>query len=388
MADKSSEEPRPGSGEGAEPSLSLPDDVWEKFAGDSERDIRASAPKEPSARARMVTERLRAQEARGELPGGWRTGPARNDMNGRASRRRRLWAILGVPVAIAVAVVAMRPSLLPGDPFGKGHQEAAAVPPLPAETAAPTAPPSSDPGTPTLDEPFAGSPAARWADGEAGIVLPKARAVGALSADQVAQALRQTRKLLIDANLNPATLRGGRPADALAVIDPHQTELLTRLNTSLRKPDKGHDPLSMFSRFDPAEVRPAGEVVKTRGRMTFKAGKAASVAVHADYTFVYPVVGADKDAREVTRTIVRRVLDVKLSDPSRYQVTPGKITVLRYDEAIGNSACDVYDGYLHPQFPSSGSTGADPSGPTTDPYDSRRNLDLSGSEPCGTTARV
>ncbi|MGB8944757.1 MAG: hypothetical protein WCD21_31675, partial [Streptomyces sp.] len=37
----------------------MPDDVWERFERDSLRDIRASAPKEPSARARMVAERLR-----------------------------------------------------------------------------------------------------------------------------------------------------------------------------------------------------------------------------------------------------------------------------------------------------------------------------------------
>ncbi|MFD9864607.1 hypothetical protein [Streptomyces alboflavus] len=38
---------------------SIPDEVWRRFEQDSEREIRASAPKEPSARARMVAERLR-----------------------------------------------------------------------------------------------------------------------------------------------------------------------------------------------------------------------------------------------------------------------------------------------------------------------------------------
>lgn len=37
----------------------IPDEVWRRFEQDSEREIRASAPKEPSARARMVAERLR-----------------------------------------------------------------------------------------------------------------------------------------------------------------------------------------------------------------------------------------------------------------------------------------------------------------------------------------
>jgi len=47
-------------GDDPTPDSSIPDEVWQKFVEDSERDIRGAAPKEPSARARMVTERLRA----------------------------------------------------------------------------------------------------------------------------------------------------------------------------------------------------------------------------------------------------------------------------------------------------------------------------------------
>ncbi|QOV36170.1 hypothetical protein IM697_40185 [Streptomyces ferrugineus] len=393
MTDRPSEGPRPGSDEGAEPSSSsISDAEWEKFVQDSERGAGAPAPKEPSARARMVTERLRQQDARGELPPGWRTGPAWQEMDGRAARRRRRWAIVGVPLAVAVAVVAIRPSLIPGDPFGTtstttSSPEGPAASPLPQETAAPTAAPgAADPAVPTVARPFAGSPAERWADGEAGIALPKATPVGTLSKAQVEQALRQTRKLLVDANLDPATLRGERPETALGVIEPRQTELLDLLTRSLRKPDKDHDPLLMFSRFDPDEVRLAGDVVKTRGRMTFKAGEHASVVVHADYTFVYPLVR--EGSTEVARTIVRRVVDVELSDPAKYQVTPGKVAVVRYDQEIGNSACDVYDGYLHPQFDSSAPTGAPPTGPTTDPYDRSKDLDADRAEGCGTVSRT
>jgi hypothetical protein len=359
----------------------IPDDVWEQFARDSERDIRASAPKEPSARAREVTERLRRQEARGELPEGWRTGPARQQKKS----RRGLWGVLGVAVAVVVAVVAVKPSLVPGDPFGGGTSEAASSP-LPMETAAPTAAPgAAGSGTPTLDDPFAGSPAKQWADGEAGIVVPKAKAVRGRSAAKVGQALELTKKLLVESNLDAATLRGEHPTAALALLDPQQKDVLDRLRTGLRKPDKAHDPLSMFSRFDPAEVRPVGDVVKLRGRMTFKAGENASVAVHADYTFVYPVVRTD-GTTEVTRTIVRRVLDVELPDPAKYRVTPGKLTVVRHDESAGNTSCDVYDGFLHPEFPSSEPTDAAPSGPTRDPYD--RSDDIGRVKDCGTVSRV
>ncbi|WP_369248648.1 hypothetical protein [Streptomyces sp. R41] len=383
MSDKQPEE----TGESGEPTV--PDDVWERFARDSERDIRQSAPKEPSARARMVTERLRQQEARGARPEGWRTDSTWQEMNGRAARRRRLWAIIGVPIAIAVAVVAMKPSLLPGDPFGTSSGGPAAAASLPPETAPPTAPPSSAaPDTPTLDRPFAGSPAEGWADGAAGIVVPEATPVGSLTRAQVATALRQMKALLVDANLNPATLRGDRPEAALATLDPEQPKMLADAKSWLREPGKEHDPLSLFSRFDPDETRLVGDVVKTRGRMTFKAGEHASVAVHVDYTFVYPVAPADRGSTEVTRTIVRRVLDVEVADPRKYRATPGKLWILRHDQDLANSACAVYDGFLHPQFASSAPTGASPTGPTTDPYDRSRDIERSATDTCGTVSRT
>nr|WP_067271071.1 hypothetical protein [Streptomyces jeddahensis] len=369
----------------------MPDEVWEQFIRDTESEIRASAPKEPSARARMVTERLRQQDARGELPPGWRTGPAWHETKRRAARRRRVWAVIGVPVALAVALVAMKPSLLPGAPFGFAADDAAApATPLPPETAQPTAAPSDEdfPGAPTLAQPFAGSPAERYADGAEGIVLPEAEPVGSLTKAQVAFALKQTKKLLVDANLNPATLRGDRPETALGVIEPLQKDLHDLLDTALREPDEDHDPLLMFSRFDPAEVRLVGDVVKTRGRMTFKEGERASVVVHADYTFVYPVTRAEKGSTEVTRTIIRRVLDLELSDPAKYQVTPGKLAVLRYDQEIGNSACDVYDGFLHPQFRSATPNGEAPTGSAVDPYDRSRELGADRDEECGTVTRT
>ena len=388
MADSPSEGPRPGAGEeGGSSSSSIPDDMWEKFLEDSERDIRSSAPKEPSARARMVTERLREQDSRGESPPGWRTGPAWQEMNGRAARRRK-WAVFGVTVTAAVVLVALKPSLLPGDPFGAGESGAAEAAPLPDETAAPTAAPgASDPETPTLDRPFAGSPAERWADGEAGIVLPETKAVGAVSADRVGQALKLTKKLLVGANLDPKTVRGARPEAALAVLDPKQPGLLDDLGTGLRSPSRKHDPVTLFSRFDPDKVRPAGDVIKTRGRMTFEKGTQGGVAVHADYTFVYPVVRADGPT-EVTRTIVRRVLDVELADPARYEVTPGRLLLMNYDQEIGNSSCFVYDGYLHPEFTSSRSEGPDPSGPATDPYDRSKPIEHGDDGDCGTVTRT
>ncbi|QNP70696.1 hypothetical protein IAG44_15495 [Streptomyces roseirectus] len=372
----------------------ISDDDWEKFLRESEAGTAASAPKEPSARARMVTARLREQEARGELPEGWRTGPSWRDTEARARRRRRLWTFVGIPVAAALAFVAMKPSVIPGDPFGTGSTGTTGdAAPLPLETAAPSgAPGAVDPEAPTQARPFAGSPALRWADGAAGIVTPPATAVKGFTKAQVQDLLTKTRTLLIDTNLDPATLRGERPETAAKVIDPLQKDVHKLLGPALRKADKKDDPLMLVSRFDPAEIRIAGTVVKTRGRMTVGAGKDGSAVVHADYTFVYPVVRAstptaDGDA-EATRTIVRRVLDVELSDPARYRVTPGTVFIARNDMTSGNSECDRYDGWFHPSFRSDEPTGPTPSGPEEDPYDRSRELGGTGEEPCGTVSRV
>ncbi|HEY8978087.1 MAG TPA: hypothetical protein VIU15_00715 [Streptomyces sp.] len=373
----------------------ISDDDWERFLRESAEGAARDAPKEPSARARMVTARLKEQEARGELPEGWRTGPDWRETERRARGRRRRWALVGIPLAAALAVVAMKPSIIPGDPFGTGTTGTTGdvAAPLPPETAAPSgAPGAVDPEAPTQSHPFAGSPALQWADGAAGIVAPEATAVKGFTKAQVQGLLTKTRTLLIDTNLDPATLRGERPKAAPKIIDPLQKDAHGLFGEALRKPGKERDPLQLFSRFDPAEIRLAGSVVKVRGRMTFAAGKDGTVVAHADYTFVYPVVRvstpkADGNA-EATRTVVRRVLDVELSDPARYKVTPGTLFLSRYDVSSGNSKCDVHDGWFHPTFRSDLPSGPTPRGPEEDPYDRSRELSTGADEPCGTVSRI
>lgn len=271
----------------------------------------------------------------------WYTGPAWRDRAGRAARRRKRirTGVAVVIVAAGVVTLAVNPgdmrSKLPGLAGGD-----AVAKPLPAETAAPGSAPADEafPATPTLKEPFAGSPALRYADGAAGLVPPEAKAVRRLSQDEVADVMRKARDLLVDANLNPRTLRGERPAAALDLVDPLQPGTRQDLEAWLAKPGREHDPLQLFTRFDPREARPAGDVVKTRGRMTFKEGQDGALVIHSDYTFVYPVVRAAQGASEVTRTVVRRVVDFEVNDPERFRATPGKLALTRYNSDFGNTA--------------------------------------------------
>ncbi|MFE7937717.1 hypothetical protein ACFU46_10190 [Streptomyces griseoincarnatus] len=417
MAEKPSEEPRP---ESAAP----PDDAWEQFLRDSEAGVPASAPKEPSARARMVTERLRALDAahaaaagrKGRRfgrsrpvaparPEGWRTGPAWREMDGRASRRRTVWSVVGVLTAAALAVGAVNPSAalswLPGGLGGGGADASGAsasrvdasgveasgveASPLAPETARPTGAPGEAEGIPTRERPFTGSPAARWEAGADAIRLSRANAVNGVPAARIEEALRGTKEFLAAANLDPAVLKGGEPVKALALVDPLEADYLADLRAAVRRPTEDNDPVSAFTRFDPEKVDMVGHV-RVRGRMTVAPDTAAEgrALITADYTFVYGVARVGGD--ETTRVIVRRVLQVDAADPSRYQGTEGRLWIRDLASEIGNDDCREGDGLINPSFFSDLLSASPQAGETRDPYD--RSTSVSREDECGVVSRT
>ncbi|MFG3346865.1 hypothetical protein ACGF1Z_17565 [Streptomyces sp. NPDC048018] len=385
---------------------SVSDDDWAAFVEaareqglgteEQERALRKVRPVKPD-RPPRTPRRPKRQE-----PAGWRTGPAWQEMNGGAARRRRAKAVLGIALAAALGLVAVRPQLVTGLlpegvtsalPHSWTDRPGDATP-LAAETARPDAAPAAvDPDRPTLKEPFRGSPALRWADGAAGIELPPARATGWMTKAQVAAALRKSRDFLVTANLDPAVLRGAKPERALGLLDPKQPDLRSGMEKALAEPSEKHDPTVLFSRFSPAEVRPVGTVVKVRGRMSVENGggeDAGSVLIRTDYTFVYPVVRSRPGSDEVVRTIVRRQITFSLADPARFVTTRGALGVSRWDSNVGNDDCGrPEDGWFHPTFPgdrTGGTAAPRPSGAPVDPYDRSTDLDRLPRE-CGTTTR-
>ncbi|MYS18939.1 hypothetical protein GA0115240_102010 [Streptomyces sp. DvalAA-14] len=117
---------------------SLPDEVWDQFLRDTESDIRASAPKEPSARARIVARRLREEEARlaeesrrrpgrrsgrPGAPRAWRSGTtdAAEDRQRRRSRLRGMAAVVLVVVLLLIVLAPGRAwSFIRGDGWHDG----------------------------------------------------------------------------------------------------------------------------------------------------------------------------------------------------------------------------------------------------------------------------
>ncbi|HEY3477654.1 MAG TPA: hypothetical protein VGL02_02040, partial [Streptomyces sp.] len=208
----------------------------------------------------------------------------------------------------------------------------------------------------------------------------------------------QAKEFLVAANLDPAVLAGGRPDKALALIDPVGSALAD-IRGYLAEPTRKHDTSNLFSRFAPAEARVVGSVVKVRGRMTLSKGNLGGVRIDADYTFVYPLrqTRDQGPSPEIARTIVRHTVTFQLPDPDRWQRTPGKLTLTSWNGDIGNSACGIYDGLLHPEFSgaaeptptgtASGTPRPTPKGPATDPYDRSRPIGW-GQTDCGTVSRT
>ncbi|MCF6521533.1 hypothetical protein [Streptomyces sp. JJ36] len=378
---------------------SVPDEEWERFQREAEDSVRTSAaPREPSARARMVAARLRERDeeaARGQRgrrwgrkkepepwqPEGWRTWSAQETPG------RRKWSTWLIGVAALALFAVWGSTQVYGMPDWLGTADASEKP-LAAETAAPSSAPPQEayPDRPTLDEPFAGSPARRWAEGAAAIELPEARAVGDVSAAEVEAGLMRAKEFLVAANLDPRVLAGGRPAEALSLVDPLQTGYLAELRSWVRNPSVENDPKWVFTRFDPDEVRLVGDTVKVRGRMTVEEGKQGKAEIHADYTFVYPLTKA-QEAGEVTRTIVRRSLVAEVVDREKWEATEGKLWIAGHVGDIANDACAVGDGFIHPSF-ATDLRDEERTGPTSDPYDRSRPIDTERQGECGTATRI
>ncbi|MEU8825786.1 hypothetical protein [Streptomyces sp. NPDC048636] len=346
------------------------DEEWERFLRESVAGA-ADAPKEPSARAREVAKRLRTEP--GTEPGrdleGWRGyTPARPE-------RRTGWYVVGLLASLVLLVVALAPGwtvdLFTGDDPDS--------PPLAAETARPTqAPPGQAAQRPTRDEPFRGSPAARWASGAAGITVPKARAVGWMSEAEVGRALARSRDFLVASGLDRGVLRGERPEKAIALINPHQKDVQDLLKTAFHTPSEKNDPLLLFSRFQPSRTNLVGDVVKTRGRLTYREGKRGALQVTADVTFVYPVTRADAVGDdEIVRTIVRRELVLNWDDPAKVITEPGRFSIVSYKYDMTNGGCGAPTGYFTPPFGTD--RRADDTGPEVDPYDRSAPIGRGGS---------
>ncbi|WP_441245485.1 SCO2583/SCO2584 N-terminal domain-containing protein [Kitasatospora sp. McL0602] len=376
--------------------------------------VRAATEKEQSARARMLGARWRAQPPEAEQ---WRppTEIRRRRFGRRAKvvdpwgrrKRRRSWQTpLFVVLAVAVTLAALNVGRLHSwyaVHFGTDSDTTTAAPSAakPAakpthtaapETAAPTAaPPAVADDTPTVDHPWAGSPAADWPAGASAIVLPQAQAVGAFDADQVATRLQLVKDYLIATNLDPAVIAGGSPQAALDLLN---SKAQANLAAALAKHDKDDNPLGWLTRIAPQEAALVGSTVKVQGWTKLEGDGEDGLLVHTDYTFVYPVrPGTDSHPTGSTwtaRVIERRAIDFRFYDPAHYRVDSNKIYMQHGSSDGAGAACNDDDGFLHPDFPkyTFGDSMPTAQGAPSDPYDHSKPLTVDPDAKCGTASRV
>lgn len=361
----------------------LSDEEWAEFEKQFTKEAtKTAAYKEPSARQRELTAKWK-KEAPKET--GWRTDGPRTPMTPGSRptltvleggkkrsvwRRNVAWALLA---AIITGLVIGLPKLFhrsSDDAGTKTNGQTAYVTPqstgqastgpaaLGAPPASAAAEASSTAPTSAVTDPFAGSPAADYANGADGIVLPQSGGVGGYSAKQVADAMAQAKQFLVVANLDSDVLMGASPDRLIQMMDPKES-LRGWLANSLKHPDEKDDPTNFVTRFAKAETKLASPTVKVHGSMAPGVDKNGNLKVSADYLFVYGVEAADGSG-DPTREVVRRVLTIVILNPAHYQVTPGKVWIEEYTDQVDNSPCGIYDGFLHPWFP-----GAAQAAPTT-----------------------
>ncbi|MCX9189939.1 hypothetical protein C3Y87_00580 [Carbonactinospora thermoautotrophica] len=222
--------------------------------------------------------------------------------------------------------------------------------------------------------PFAGSPAESWAAGPAGIRVAEPRQAGSFSAQQVRTALDTAKKLLVAANLDPATLRGEYPAGYVKLLNPLQR---AEFEQALKNPSGGTSPTAWVTRFNPSKSRLHGRTVKVQGEITYQAVKTTQLRVHADVMFVYPVRTGVGQVTVVTRIVVRRIVDLDF-----YLGRDLPLTVAspeRMWSSFAGAACHGADGYIEPVLSSTDQGGGGVA--ARDPYD--RSVRSDQQEGCG-----
>ncbi|QXJ24721.1 hypothetical protein AGRA3207_006103 [Actinomadura graeca] len=315
--------------------------------------IRGAAFIEPSARERARApgriERVRARRAeRRRHRARRRLGRARRREFHEPSHRGAVVQVIAGVLVLLLVSTGLWWWNRPGDPAALPAPPA--IVPVPAPTG----------GVPPAD-PFAGSPAASYADGEAGLRMPGPRAMNGLSAADLALAYGRVRKLIAAANLDPGTVFGRSPDAFAALLHPGQRR---DFRANLDRAGEGNT-RGWLTSFAAGTAEQAAETVKVHGTAT--AGEASErgadgVLVKADHLFVYAVRSPGRP-ETVIREVVRRVTEVFV----HREGGTVRLWVTGTDTSSAPSACDYGDGFVHPLYP--GTPGGTPTGKPVDPYD-------------------
>ena len=355
----------------------MPDETRENDAPDDhlDRELRSllegdasqAAFREPSAREREKLAR-QARKAEKRAAKGRRTSPAR-----RRRYRQSLWG-LGVVIVLAAAVIGyVRFEYSPGNgPGGTNDTQVVrngAVPPT-----AQAVSPLTESRAPS--DPFQGTPADKWPDGAAGIVIPAAKPVGRYSATQVESAYQTTKKMLVAAALNKPTLNGGAPtAFADLLTPPQRTKFLSQLDKiGLDKNGTALSSRGWIVQFAPGTAKFIGSVIKVTGTMsahpsTDSDGQAV-LAVDINYRIAYAVEPPRAPA-DWMRIVAQFQHDILFGNWADANTSFGPWWIS--SPGIAGARCGTRDGFVHPDYPTGPPQSVQPSGRAIDPYSLRED---------------
>jgi hypothetical protein len=239
----------------------------------------------------------------------------------------------------------------------------------------------ADSGPPA--DPFADTPADHWANGEAGIVVPTAKAVGPFSTSQVAEAYQATRKLLIAENLDHTTLLGGAPTAFANLLVPSQrSDFDAGLDKIGRDSSGGLRSTRVWvTSFAPGTTTLIGRVIKVQGTMSARATTSQGnpvLDIEVNYRFAYPVEPprAPQDWMRVVAEVTRYV------EFGNWEGAGGTFMPwVETDDAPAGIRCDAVDGFVHPEYPNSSPDKVQPSGTPVNPYSMRKQPASKGCQP-------
>ncbi|GAA2984955.1 hypothetical protein [Streptosporangium longisporum] len=229
------------------------------------------------------------------------------------------------------------------------------------------------------DAPFAGSPAAAYADGVKGLVMPPAKGMGGLSPKEVATVLRRAKNLLAASHLDREVLLGGRPEKLIRLLDPEQRGPFVK---GLKRPDpkNGYHSREWVTSLAPGSAELVGDTFKVHGRSSlsvFREDGLRGVRVKVNYLFVYAIRRPDRP-ETLTRLVTHSIgtLDAwREGGRLRFWVNEWN------GGGVAPARCDVDDGFVHPFYPDSApDTKTNGTAAPVDPY----SLEEESSEECAT----
>lgn len=210
-----------------------------------------------------------------------------------------------------------------------------------------------------LSQPFVDTPAAAWADGEAGIVAPTPTQVGSYSPEAVAAGYARARQAVITARLDRAVLEGHDFERYLTLLAPGaQTQI--RPDYAPNVPDAYFYTTRVADGFHLLPVQP-----KVRGGMWAEQDAEGALLIHTNYIFAYAFDPGDVRIVNVLDmvTVDRMQADYRILNgewaAADQGLWPGAVRAYGY--AV---ACHAYDqGFLAPAYGEPNWGGA---GPGTD----------------------